>query len=55
MSERENKYAILTHICEIQKNGLDDLNCQAEIETQKQRTNVPRGKGVGWEELGDWD
>ena len=29
--------------------------CKAEIETQTQRTNVwlPRGKGVGWEELGD--
>ena len=58
VSQKEkNKYCILSHICGIQKNGIDDLNCQAEIETQMQRTNVwtPRGKGVGWEELGDWD
>ena len=53
----KNKYRILTHICGIQKNGIDDLNYQEEIETQTQRTNVwiPRGKGVGWKELGDWD
>ena len=40
-----------------EKNGIDDLICKAEIETQTQRTNVwmPRGKGLLWEELGDWD
>ena len=42
---QENKYRILSYICGIQKNGVDELNCKAEIETQKQRTNVwiPRG------------
>ena len=57
VSQKEkNKYHILTHICGIQKNGIDDLICKAEIETQTQRTNVwiPRGEG-GWEELGNWD
>ena len=56
VSQKEKKkYCILTHICGIQKNGIDDLICKAEIETQKQRTNVwiPRGKrgaaGRNWE------
>ena len=35
VSQKEkNKYHILTHTCGIQKNGIDDLNGQAEIETQ---------------------
>ena len=25
---------LLTHICRIKKNGIDDLICRAEIETQ---------------------
>ena len=57
VSQKEkNKYRILTHIFGIQKNGIDDLICKAEIETQTQGTNVwiPRGK-EGWEEWGDWD
>ena len=31
--------------------------CKPEIETQTLRTNVwiARGKGVGWEKVGDWD
>ena len=50
----ENKCRILKHICGIQKNGIDELMCQVEIETQPQRKNVwiPRGKGGGrrnWE------
>ena len=55
--KEKNKYRILIHICGIQKNGIADLICQAEIETQMQRTNVQisRGKAVRWEELGDWD
>ena len=41
VSQKEkNKYHVLTHICGIQKNGIDDLICKAEIETQVQRTNV---------------
>ena len=53
---QKNKYRILTHIYGIQKDGIDDLICKAEIETQTQRTNVwiLRGKGE-WDELGDWD
>ena len=57
VSQKEkNKYHILTHICGIQKNGIDDSICKAEIEKQTQRTNIwiPRGKR-GWEELGDGD
>ena len=35
VSQKEkNKYPILMHICEIYKNGIDDLICKAEIETQ---------------------
>ena len=58
VSQKEkNKYHILTFICGIQKNGIDDLICKAEIETQTQRTNVwaPRDEVGGWDELGDWD
>ena len=35
VSQKEkNQYRILTHICGIQKNGIDELICKAEIETQ---------------------
>ena len=56
--KEKNKYRILMHICGIQKNGIDDLICKTEIETQKYRTNVwtPRGEsggggggGMNWE------
>ena len=50
VSQKEkNKYHILMHICEIQKNGTDEPVCKAEIQTQMQRTNVwtPRGKHGG--------
>ena len=39
-SEREkqtsyvNTYHILTHICAVQKNGIDNITCKTEIETQ---------------------
>ena len=63
VSQKEkSKYHIITHVCGTQKNGTDEPVCKAEIETQTKRTNVwranvwiPRGKGVGREELGDWD
>ena len=60
VSQKEkNKYRILTHICGTQKNGTYELVCNAEIETQLQRTSVwtPGGKagGGGRDELGDWD
>ena len=35
VSQKEkNKYCILMHICGIQKDGIDDLICKAEIETE---------------------
>ena len=35
VSQKEkNKYRILVHICRIQKNGIDDLICKAEIKTK---------------------
>ena len=46
------------HICRIQKNGIDDLICKTEIETQTQGTNIwmpvweTMGDGMNW---GDWD
>ena len=41
-----NKYCILTHICGIWKNYIDDLICKAETESQMWRTDVwiPRGE-----------
>ena len=47
VSQKEkNTYHILTHTYGIQKNGMDEPVCKAEIETQMQRTNVwtPRGE-----------
>ena len=32
--KEKNKYHIISLICEIQKNGADELTCKAEIETQ---------------------
>ena len=54
ISQKEKTiYCTLMHICGIQKSGIDDLICKAEIETQMQRTNLwtPRGKedGRNWE------
>ena len=39
----------------IQKNGIDDISCKSEVETQPQRTNVwiPKGKR-GKDELQNW-
>ena len=43
----KDKYHILTHICGIQKNGIDDLIYKTEIDSQTQKTNLrlPKGKG----------
>ena len=51
----KNKYCILMYICGTWEDGIDDLICKAELETQTQRINIwtPGGKG-GWDELGDW-
>ena len=53
---QKTEYCILGHICGVQKNGIDDLICKTEIETEPQRTNVwtPCGEGE-WDEWGDCD
>ena len=54
LSQKEkNKYHILMHMYGIQKNGIDESICKAEIETQMYRTNkwTPRvggGGGKNW-------
>ena len=57
VSQKEkNKYCILMHICRIQKNGIEDLICKAEVETDIENKCIDtKGERVGWEELGDWD
>ena len=55
VSQKEkNIYHILTYGCGIQKNGIDDFICKAEMETQTQRINtwIPKGRE---DELEDWD
>ena len=32
--KEKNKYCLLTHVCGIQKSGIDGLICKAEMETQ---------------------
>ena len=44
-SESENKHLLLTHICRILNNGIDDLICKVEIETQTWRTNAGMLRG----------
>ena len=36
---QKNKYCILMHVCGIQKNGIDNLICKAETDTQMQKTD----------------
>ena len=57
VSQKEkNKHYILTHICGVQKNGIDDLIYKTEIKTQMQRIKHRDIIGErGWDELGDWD
>ena len=56
MSQKEkNKYCIVTHICEIEKNGIKDLICKAEIETDVENKHVDTKRGRDWEEMRDWD
>ena len=57
-SEKDkNRYGILTQICGIKKNDIDDLTCKAEIEPQMWKTNIwiLMGKKQGWDGLGGWD
>ena len=42
------------HICGIQKNGIDDLICKAEVETDVENKYMDT-KGTWGKELGDWD
>ena len=53
----KNKYHVLTHICGILGNGIDEAICRARIETIRcrEQTCEYSGCGVGWVDLGDWD
>ena len=44
--KEKNKYHLLVDLCGIQKNGIGECICKAEIESQMQKTNlrIPRGK-----------
>ena len=44
--KEKNKYHLLVDLCGIQKNGIGECICKAEIESQMQKTNLrmPRGK-----------
>ena len=57
VSYKEKNTIYLCRYMEARKNGIDDLICKTETETQTQRTNIwtPSGEEVGWDELGDWD
>ena len=53
VSQKEkNKYRVLMHIFEIQKNDTDEPICRAGIEMQKQRTDFGHSRGRSrWDEL----
>ena len=55
--KQKNGHCLLTYICGIQKSGIDDLTCKAEIEIQLQRINIliPMREGGRWDELEHWD
>ena len=54
--KEENKYYILIHIyMESIKNGIDELICKIETQTQRTNMDTNQGKGEGCYELGDWD
>ena len=64
VSQKEkNKYRILTHICRIQKNGTDEPDSKAEIETDVENKCMDTKGGKRgwwwwqwwWDELRDWD
>ena len=52
-----NKCCVLMHMYEIQRNGVDNLTCKAEIDIQMQRINVLMltGGRREWDELGYWN
>ena len=45
--KQKNEQCVLTHLCRIQKNGIDELIYKAEIETQTQRTSAWTSRGEG--------
>ena len=45
--EEKNKYRVLTHICGIQKNGINEPICRAGIDMQTQRTDIWTWWGKG--------
>ena len=52
--KQKTKYCMISLLCDIQKNDVDEIICRVEIETQRQRTKVwtPRREKtceVGWE------
>ena len=51
VSQKEkSKYHIIMHICRIWKNGIDDIICKAEIETDVEKKcmdNKGKRSGVG--------
>ena len=48
----KNKYHILTYVCGIQENGIDDLICKREVETR--HMDISGGERA-WGELENWD
>ena len=47
------KTTLLTHVCLIQKNIIDNPICRAEVETNRENKNMgDKGKDKGWDELG---
>ena len=55
VSQKEkSKYCMLTHICGIQKSGIDDLICKTEIDTDVENKGTdPKGGSGEWDELRD--
>ena len=54
--KQKNKHHMLTHIGGIQKNGMDEPICKAEIDTNAEHKPMETKAGRrGWDELGDWD
>ena len=56
VSQKEkHQYSIQTHIYGIQKDGNDDPVCEIAKETQMCRADFGlRGRGRGWDDLGEW-
>ena len=57
VSQKERHKYTISLKCGIQNAGTDEPTDKAEIETdiENKRADSKEGKGVGWDELGDWD